>query len=222
MQLGNAKINFLGHSGFLIELAGKRIVVDPFQISPGIEKADIILISHGHYDHCSIKDIEQLIKEGTILVITPDCQSKITRLEKVEMQLVEPGDTLELGPIKIETVPAYCIGKQYHPKSEGFVGYLIKQNGTVIYHAGDTDKIPEMEKLAGYGKKDSHFIALLPISGKYVMTADEAAEAASLLNANLSIPMHYGSGVIGTIEDANKFVKACEQLSVKALILEKI
>ena len=92
----------------------------------------------------------------------------------------------------------------------------------IIYHPGDTDKIAEMEKLTGYGKHENKFIALLPVSGKTVMDANEAAETAKSIGADISIPMHYGSGVVGSIEDANKFVEACQQLGIKAMILEKI
>ena len=92
----------------------------------------------------------------------------------------------------------------------------------IIYHAGDTDRIPEMEKLTGYGKQGNEFVALLPVSGTYVMTAEEAADVAKLLNVGLAIPMHYGSGVVGTIEDAQRFVTLCEQAGVRAKILEKI
>ncbi|MBI3334421.1 MBL fold metallo-hydrolase [Candidatus Pacearchaeota archaeon] len=223
MDINGIKIDFLGHDGFLITMNdGKRIAVDPYNVSDNAGKADYILITHSHYDHCSIKDIEKLSKPGTVILVPPDAQSKITRIDGVTMEVLEAGDEMILGTLKIEAVPAYCVNKPYHPKSEGFIGYIIKQQDTIVYHAGDTDYIPEMKKLSGYGKHGNHFIALLPVSGTYVMSAEEAAEAASIINPDLAIPMHYGAGVIGTVEDAQRFVKLCEEKGITAKMLERI
>jgi len=221
MEIGGIKLSYLGHSGFLISNE-KKIVIDPYNVSDGIEKADLILITHSHYDHCSIKDIQKLSKKGTIIVVPADAQSKITRVEEVEMQIIETGDELTFGDVKISAVPAYNIDKEFHPKSEGWMGYIVKIGNVVIYHAGDSDKIPEMSKLSGYGKDGNKFVAILPVSGKYVMDAEEAAAVASLISPTVAIPMHYGAGVAGTIEDAQRFVKLCMQAGLKAEILEKI
>jgi len=222
MEIGGIKISYLGHSGFFINNE-KKIAIDPYNVSDAMtEKADLILITHSHYDHCSIKDIQKLSKKGTVIVVPADAQSKITRVEDVEMQVIESGDELVFGDVKLSAVPAYNVDKEFHPKSEGWIGYVIKMGNVVVYHAGDSDKIPEMSKLSGYGKDGNKFVALLPVSGKYVMTPDEAAEIASSLNSTVAIPMHYGAGVAGTIEDAQKFVKLCMQMGLKAEILEKI
>lgn len=221
MDIGNVKISFLGHSGFLIANE-KRIVIDPYNVSEGVEKADLILITHSHYDHCSIKDIQKLAKKGTIIIVPADAQSKITRIEDVEMQIIENGDELEFGDVKISAVPAYNVDKDFHPKSDGWIGYLVKLHNVIIYHAGDSDKIPEMSKLSGYGKDGNKFVAILPVSGTYTMTPEEAASVASLISPTVAIPMHYGAGVAGTIEDAQKFVKLCTEAGLKAEILEKI
>jgi len=222
MKIGEIDIEFLGHSGFLISYANKKIAIDPYNTSSLVPKADIILITHSHYDHCSIKDIEKLSKQGTTIIVPVDAQSKITKIKDVDMEIVEVGDKLKLGNIKIETFPAYNTNKDFHPKREGWLGYIIKIQNIVIYHAGDTDKIPEMKNLTGYGKKDNKFIALLPVSGKYCMNAEEAAEVASLISPDLAIPMHYGAGVAGTIDDAKKFVELCKELNIAAQTLEKI
>lgn len=222
MKIGDVVLDFLGHDGFLITgPKGTRIAIDPYNVSPGVGKVDAILITHSHYDHCSIKDITQLADKGTVVITPADAQSKITRIEGVEMQVIELGDEVSVGGIKIEAMPAYNVGKDFHSKSEGWLGYLVKLGSVVIYHAGDTDKIPEMQKLTGYGKHGTEFVALLPVSGTYVMSAEEAAEVASLLNPDYAIPMHYGSGVVGTREDAERFVKLCDAVNVKAIILEK-
>jgi len=223
MEIDGIRLEFLGHSGFVITNGGgKRIAIDPYNISEKTEKADFILITHSHYDHCSIKDIEKIAKPGSVIVIPADAQSKITRIENVQMQIIELGDELQLGNFKVEAMPAYNIDKDFHSKSEGWLGYLIKMDNVIIYHAGDTDNIPEMQKLTGYGKHGNNFTALLPVSGTYVMTAEEAAEAASLINPDLAIPMHFGSGVVGTREDAERFVKLCGEMNIPAEILEKI
>ena len=138
------------------------------------------------------------------------------------MPQANSGDKLELGNVKLEAVAAYNVDKDFHPKREGWLGYIVKIGDVVIYHSGDSDRIPEMEKLTGYGGRGNEFVMLLPVSGKYVMDAEEAAEVASLISPDLVIPMHYGAGVAGTREGAEKFVDLCKNLGLKAQILEKI
>jgi L-ascorbate metabolism protein UlaG (beta-lactamase superfamily) len=223
MKISEVNIEFLGHSGFLIvSKEGKRIVIDPYNVSKGVEPADMIIITHSHYDHCSIKDIEKLKKNRTVIVIPADAQSKITRIDGIHMEIIEVGDELSFWNMKIEAMSAYNVKKDYHPKKEGWLGYLLKLGEVVIYHAGDTDKIPEMKKLTGYGKKGCEFVALLPVSGKFVMDAEEAADVASLISPDLSIPMHYGAGVAGEREDAERFCELCKEVNLRAEILEKI
>jgi len=223
MEINGVNLEFLGHSGFLIVAKnGKRIAIDPYNISQKIEPVDLILITHSHYDHCSIKDIQALSRQGTVIVIPADAQSKIAKVENIDMQIIEVGDELDFGNIRVEAMVAYNVDKDFHPKREGWLGYLIKLKDVVIYHSGDTDKIPEMKNLTGYGKHDKKFIALLPVSGKYVMNAEEAADVASLISPDLCIPMHYGAGVAGTIEDARRFVESCKELGLNAEIMEKL
>ncbi|MDP4039162.1 MAG: MBL fold metallo-hydrolase [Candidatus Pacearchaeota archaeon] len=214
-------LEFLGHDGFLINYKDKKIVIDPYNLQKRID-ADIILITHGHYDHCSIKDLEKVIKLGSIVVCPADCQSKLLKFEKINLQIIEAGEVLDFGNVKIEAVSAYNINKDFHPKSEGWIGYIVKLDGVVIYHAGDTDYIPEMQKLSGYGKHGNKFVVLLPVSGKYVMDSEEAVDAASIMSPDVAVPMHYGAGVAGTIEDAKRFVELCKERNINAVLLEKI
>lgn len=217
MKIGEVELKWLGQSGFMIKNS-KVIYIDPYNIQEG-EKADIILITHDHYDHCSIADISKITKPKTAILTTAECQSKITKLENVEMHIIEAGEEIKIGNTKILAVPAYNLNKEFHPKGDG-VGFVIKTDNIIIYHAGDTDMIPEMEKLTGHGKQGNNFIALLPVGGKYTMDAEEAAKAASLIKPNLAIPMHYGS-VVGSKEDAEKFASLCKQDGINAEILEK-
>ncbi len=217
MEIENIELKWLGHSSFLVKNA-KVIYIDPYNINEG-EKADIILITHDHFDHCSLADISKIVKPKTIVLTTAECQSKITKLDNIEMQIVESGDEITLGSIKILVVPAYNLNKEFHPKGDG-VGFVVKMDKVIIYHAGDTDLIPEMEKLTGYGKTGNKFIALLPVGGEVTMNSEEAVKAASIIKPTLAIPMHYGS-VKGTKQDADKFIELCKQEGISAEILEK-
>ncbi len=221
MEIGEIQINWLGHSGFLIQNS-KVIYIDPFQITDNLPKADYIFLTHSHYDHCSFEDIEKILQEKTIIVAPADCQSKVFRSEKeIHFEVVEENQEIELSGIKVSVLPAYNINKPYHFLGNGGVGYLLKFHDVLIYHAGDTDLIQEMQKLTGYKQSGKNFVALLPITSKFTMSFEEAALAVKLIQPTIAIPMHYGS-VIGTIEDANEFVRLCEEEGFHAKILEKI
>jgi L-ascorbate metabolism protein UlaG (beta-lactamase superfamily) len=196
------KMTWYGHDTFKIA-DDKVIYFDPFKLKSGLEPADIILISHDHYDHCSPEDVKKIQKKETIIVTTPDCAKKLTG----NVRTIRPGEKLTLGNVQIEAVPAYNIGKDFHPKSKGWVGFILTlPDGTRVYFAGDTDLIPEMKNI----KAD---IALLPVSGTYVMTAEEAARAAEIIKPKIAVPMHYGT-IIGSEDDANKFKSKVTQVPV--------
>ncbi len=220
MKIKEIDLEWLGHASIRIKSGKKVIYIDPYQISVK-EKADIILITHSHFDHCSLQDIEKIVKDGTIIVCTADSQSKIARIEKkIKMGLIEAGKGFNVGKIKIQAIPAYNLNKKFHQKSEGWVGYIIQIGSVVVYHSGDTDVIKEMEKLTGYSKKGNYFVALLPVGGTYTMDAEEASRAASIIKPTLAIPIHWGS-IIGSRNDAKKFVELCNAKGIKAEILEK-
>ncbi|MBN1397056.1 MAG: MBL fold metallo-hydrolase [Bacteroidetes bacterium] len=182
-----SNIHWYGQAAFRIEDNGKQIYIDPFKLPADLPKADIILITHSHFDHFSEKDIAAIKKEGTVFVSIKDVTSKIGK----DTITVVPGQDYTVGELKISTVPAYNQNKKFHPKGNSWVGYIITlSSGQRIYHAGDTDLIPEMQEI----KTD---IALLPCGGKYVMTPKEAAEAAGIIKPKILIPMHCGDGEEG-------------------------
>ena len=220
MKIGGVEIRWLGHSGFLIKNS-KVIYIDPYKVNEGMEKADAILITHSHYDHCSLEDMNKIVKEGTVVFTPADCQSKITRFQVgVNINIVEPGQEFEFGKVKISVFPSYNINKSFHPKEEGWVGYVVKEEGVLIYHAGDTDIIPEMQKLTGYKQPGKKFIALLPVGGRFTMSPEEAAEAANIIKPSVAIPIHYGT-IVGNEEDAREFVQLCKENGIKAEILKR-
>lgn len=200
-------IFWLGHDSF--RLKGEKVVyIDPWKLAAGAEKADVILVTHEHYDHFSPDDIAKISKPDTVIVAPQSVAAK----SNLKIKVVKPGDTLTANGVAIEVVPAYNPNKKFHPKSAGHVGYIVTLNGKRIYHTGDTDEIPEMAQI----KCD---IALMPVSGTYVMTAAEAAQAANRLKPALAIPMHYGDAdVVGTRKDAEEFKKLAQ---VPVEILEK-
>ena len=204
------KIRWLGHDSFSF-VGNVTIMVDPFKMAKQ-EKADLILISHNHFDHLSVGDIKNISTKDTSIVAAKECIEMIKGFDFKEKIGISPGEEKTVKGIKIKSIPAYNITKinpdtkkPFHPKEDNKVGFLFELDGTTIYHAGDTDLIPEMSDL----KPD---IALLPVSGTYVMTAQEAAKAVEKIKPKIAIPMHYGV-IVGSEKDAHEFkqlVKSCE------------
>ena len=220
MKIGKIELKWLGHAGFLIKNS-KIIYIDPYQIKENSEKADLIFITHSHYDHCSVADMQKIVQDGTKIIMPADCQSKITRFSvPIKMEIIEPEQEMDLGDVKVSALPAYNLDKHFHPKDESWVGYLIKLEDVLIYHAGDSDFIPEMQKLTGYKQPGKEFVALLPVGGRFTMSAEEAAEAAKLIKPTLAIPMHWGS-IVGEEEDAKEFKELCEENNIRVEILKK-
>jgi L-ascorbate metabolism protein UlaG (beta-lactamase superfamily) len=222
-------IRWLGHSSFLIKNAsGKTIYIDPFKLSDDSEEhtneeADFIFITHSHYDHCSIEDIRKIAKNGTIIVAPADVSSKFAHIDaKVELKIADSETQMDFeeSGVKFWCLPAYNLNKPFHEREEDWVGYILDLSGVLIYHAGDTDNIPEMKKLSTANID----IALLPIGGTFTMNAGEAAKAASVIKPKLAVPMHYGKiERTGDKNEAQVFAKLCtaEGIDVKVLEIEK-
>jgi L-ascorbate metabolism protein UlaG (beta-lactamase superfamily) len=200
------KIHWLGHDGFRID-SGKVIYFDPFQIKSAVP-ADIIFISHDHFDHCSEEDIKKIQTKDTVIVTDAITAQKL----KGSIRVVKPGDKLTVENVAIEVVPSYNTNKTFHPKAAGMLGFIVTVEGVRVYHAGDTDFIPEMNSI----KTD---IALLPVSGTYVMTAEEAVQAALAIKPAIAIPMHFNA-IVGSEKDAALF-KEKLQGKVEVVILKQ-
>jgi len=185
------KIVWLGHDCFRID-ASRCIYIDPYQIEDG-KPANVILVTHDHFDHCSPEDVAKVQQPDTIIVTEKDSATKLSG----EIRVMAPGERIQLSGLAVEAVPAYNTNKDFHPKANGWLGFIVDIDGVRIYHAGDSDNIPEMKDL-------SVDIAMLPVSGTYVMTPDEAVEAALAIQPKLAIPMHYGA-IVGDNRDALKF-----------------
>jgi len=207
-------IERLGHDTFKLT-NGKVLYFDPHILPKDPQKADIILVSHEHFDHCDTDKINDLIQPGTIIVTPRACEKKI----KGNKRIIRPGESLDLeGGITVEAVYAYNINKfrspgvPFHPRSEDYLGYIVTFNHQRIYHAGDTDNIPELRELRDID------IALLPVSGTYVMTVEEAIEAAKVIKPKLAIPMHYGV-IVGEEKDALAFKEGLRDSNIRVEII---
>jgi L-ascorbate metabolism protein UlaG (beta-lactamase superfamily) len=206
-----SKLHRLGHDTFRVD--GPPIIyIDPWKLPPDAQAANLILVTHDHFDHCSPEDVKKISKPGTVVIADPASAAKLPGA-----RILRPGEKMAVGEVTVEAVAAYNVnkfrspGQPFHPKSAGYNGYIITVGGERLYHAGDTDHIPEM---AGY-RCD---VALLPVSGTYVMTADEAAAAAADIKPRVAVPMHYGD-IVGGAADVQRFRELCEKAGIAVVVL---
>jgi L-ascorbate metabolism protein UlaG (beta-lactamase superfamily) len=210
-------IEWLGHAGFRIKTRAGTLYIDPYRTEGG-PPADVILITHDHFDHFSRDDVVRLAGKRTTAIGPPT----VTEQLRGNTITVAPGETVEVDELEIRALPAYNTnkldseGRPFHPRESGGLGFLLRDGARRIYHSGDTDVIPEMDEAAGVD------VALLPVSGTYVMTAVEAAEAARRIAPAIAVPMHWGT-VIGSEEDAYEFAtEAREKADTEVVVLERV
>jgi L-ascorbate metabolism protein UlaG (beta-lactamase superfamily) len=193
------RLHWLGHDSFRLD--GEAVIYfDPWKLTGRLPQADLVLVSHEHHDHCSPDDVEKVSGPGTVVLAGGDSAAQLPGA-----RAVRPGDRLAVAGIDVEAVRAYNVNKfrspgvPFHPREAGHVGYVVTVGGVRLYFTGDSDHIPEMAGIACD-------VALLPVSGTYVMTAEEAVEAAQTLHPQIVVPMHFGSG-IGTAGDGDRFAQ---------------
>lgn len=192
------KIDWLGHASFRINGSKSIVYIDPWKLKKGSPSADVICITHSHYDHLSEDDVALIRKPSTVIIAPADCKGSFGDAFKT----IAPGGSVAAGDVTVEAVPAYNVDKQFHPKKNNWVGFVITVDGVRVYHTGDTDVIPEM----GDVKTD---VVLIPVGGTYTMTVKQAADAASRINPKVAVPMHCGD-IVGTLGDREAFKAACK------------
>lgn len=196
VELNNVSIEYLGHAGFRIKILDKniKIYIDPYNLSNPKSFADYIFITHPHFDHYSAKDISKIRTQSTKMIIPYELSSEYPTSSIV----MQPATSYDFVTFGVDAIEAYNKYSSYHPKEKRWLGYIFKINGIRIYHAGDTDYIPEMS--VAYGCD----VIMLPIGGKFTMDSEEAAEVCKHLKPKLVIPMHFGS-IVGTNENPESF-----------------
>ena len=206
-------IEVLYHSSIRINKE-KIIYIDPFKINKNYNDADIVFITHDHYDHYSEEDIDKVINENTTIIIPDELLTKLLRkgINKNAIITVEPNKNYMVQGIKFETISAYNTNKTFHPKENGWVGYIIIINGIRYYIAGDTDITEENKQV----KCD---VAFVPVGGTYTMDFKEAASLINEIKPKIAIPIHYGS-IVGTEQDAIDFIRLLHP-EIKGIILMK-
>ena len=206
-------IEVLYHSSIRIS-KNKVIYIDPFKIDKNYNDADIVFITHDHYDHYSAEDIDKVINKNTTIIIPEELLTKLLRkgINRNAIITVETNEKYMVQGIKIETIPAYNTNKTFHPKENGWVGYIITLDDIRYYIAGDTDITEENRKV----KCD---VAFVPVGGTYTMDFKEAAQLINEIQPKIAVPIHYGS-VVGTKQDATDFIKLLHS-SIKGIILMK-
>ncbi len=209
--MAQMEITWLGHAAFKIKThSGRIIYLDPYQIKEGEEKADIIVSTHSHGDHFDSSSIIKLKKDDTVLIGPESIASSLQKFDGTPLKL---GQSFDYKDLSIELVPAYNIKKPNHPKRNEWAGIIVTSEDKSVYHAGDTERIPEMKDLASRNIT----VALMPCGGTYTMDFDEATDSVVDVKPEIAIPMHNWG------KDLSKFRELLEKKdpSIKVEILEE-
>ncbi len=209
MNISNIEVNTQSSIKMIYD---KIIYFDPFKIEDEKHDADIIFITHNHYDHMDAESIKKIKNKNTIIVAPKSMEEVIKNIEFKEYVFLNPYEEINIGSINIKTIPAYNISKTFHPKENNWLGYIITYNNVSYYVAGDTDKTNENEKV----KCD---VALIPIGGHFTMDVNEASELIKKINPKIVVPIHYGS-IIGDIADGKKLKGILSDTNIQ--VIEKL
>jgi len=188
-------LQWLGHASFKITKDDVTIYIDPWKLADSAHDATVVLVSHGHYDHYSASDVTKVSGPQTKFIASADVVG-----QHGKGQPLQPGQSVSVDDITITGVAAYNPAKQFHPKANNWLGFVIEIGDSRIYYAGDTDMTEEMKVLKGID------IALLPVGGTYTMNAAEAAEAVEHFKPVKAVPYHWGD-IVGGRKDADNFAK---------------
>jgi L-ascorbate metabolism protein UlaG (beta-lactamase superfamily) len=195
-------------SAYLWRGEGLNLYIDPWGVT-GDPPADVVLITHAHDDHFDQDSLGKIVRPGSTKLVAPrDVAQELSG----DVTPVGPGESLEVGGLKVRTVPAYNQVEErleMHPRRNNWVGYVLELGGSTYYHAGDTDHVAELDEITAD-------VTFLPIGGTYTMTAPEAAELAKAISPKVAVPMHYGF-IVGTPADAESFKRAAAPVEVQIL-----
>lgn len=198
-------ICWIGHASFRLSSADTVVYIDPWKLPDAPHDADVVFVSHSHYDHCSPEDIEKVSRESTSLVAPPETIEKLGAANAVT-----PGDSVTIQGVLVEAVASYNVNRAFHPRANNWVGAVFTLGGRRIYYAGDTDLIPEMNDLHDVD------VALLPVGGTYTLDAAQAARACQTIGPARAVPYHWGD-IVGGREDADAFARAATNCEVTVL-----
>jgi len=201
----SVELQWIGHASFRIAAGGNVVYIDPWKLPDAPHDADVVIVSHAHYDHCSPDDIARVSKDDTAVIAPADTIAKLSAANAVT-----PGERMTIKDTTVEAVAAYNVGKTFHPRGNHWIGVVVTLGGKRIYYAGDTDLIDEMSSLP---EVDA---ALLPVGGTYTLDAGEAAVAAERIGCKIAIPYHWGD-IVGSDDDARAFAAAATCCEVRIL-----
>ena len=220
------KLTWIHHASFFLIADGISLYIDPWHIADTTQKADIILITHAHFDHYDKETILKLLRRDdtglasskTTIVCPEDVAEDLRSVVAdgdAKIVTVKPGDHWEGNGYAVEAFPAYNITRPNHPRANDWVGYVLVHNDWTLYHAGDTDNIPELEGLVCD-------VALLPVGGTYTMDPREAVDMLRHIRCATVVPMHFGN-VVGSPEMGEQFAAlvADAGLAVNVVVMKE-
>lgn len=206
-----APLRLITHSCVRLESSGGFVIyLDPYDLPSAPHDADAVLVTHDHFDHFSHEDIAKVAKaakaerSSTELVVPTSLAERAAELGMRKVVTCAPGGSVELAPgVTAQAMRAYNIGKDFHPRANNWLGYVVTLDGVRYFHMGDTDQNPDNEQV-------SCDVLLIPVGGTYTMTAEEAVPCALSIRPKVAVPMHYGT-VAGSPEDGARFAKLLQQ-----------